>query len=37
MGARASARRSDLGGLAVDLDLPAATLPAELAAASATE
>jgi two-component system, OmpR family, sensor histidine kinase KdpD len=30
MGGRASARPSDLGGLAVDLDLPAATLPPEL-------
>jgi signal transduction histidine kinase len=30
-GGRASARRSDLGGLAIDLDLPRATLPAELA------
>lgn len=29
---RAQARRSDLGGLAVDLDLPTATIPAELAA-----
>jgi two-component system sensor histidine kinase KdpD len=32
MGARVSARASDLGGLAVDVDLPAADLPAELAA-----
>ncbi len=30
MGGRATARRSELGGLAVDLDLPPATLPAEL-------
>ena len=30
MGGRATARASDLGGLAVDLDLPPATLPAEL-------
>jgi two-component system, OmpR family, sensor histidine kinase KdpD len=31
MGASAEARRSDLGGLAVTLDLPGAMLPAELA------
>jgi hypothetical protein len=30
MGGRATARASELGGLAVDLDLPPATLPAEL-------
>ncbi len=30
MGGRASARTSELGGLAIDLDLPAATLPADL-------
>jgi two-component system, OmpR family, sensor histidine kinase KdpD len=30
MGGRVSARRSELGGLAVDLDLPAAVLPASL-------
>src|SRR5439155_26039031 len=30
MGGRAEARHSTLGGLAVDLDLPAAPLPAEL-------
>ena len=35
MGGRASARRSELGGLALDLDLPVASLPAELAAPSA--
>jgi two-component system sensor histidine kinase KdpD len=34
MGARVSARASELGGLAVDLDLPAAPLPAELTGAS---
>ena len=33
MGASAEARRSELGGLAVTLDLPLASLPAELAAA----
>ena len=32
-GGRARARRSELGGLAVDLDLPRATLPAELSPA----
>jgi two-component system, OmpR family, sensor histidine kinase KdpD len=32
MGGRATARRSVLGGLAIDLDLPAATLPPELEA-----
>jgi len=31
MGGRVAARRSDLGGLAVDLDLPVAALPPELA------
>jgi two-component system sensor histidine kinase KdpD len=31
-GGRAGARRSDLGGLAVDLDLPLAAVPAELTA-----
>jgi two-component system sensor histidine kinase KdpD len=36
MGARISARQSELGGLAVDLDLPVAELPAELGAAGAT-
>jgi two-component system sensor histidine kinase KdpD len=30
MGGRVAARRSDLGGLAIDLDLPAASVPAEL-------
>jgi two-component system sensor histidine kinase KdpD len=30
MGGSVGARRSEMGGLAVDLDLPAATLPAEL-------
>ena len=30
MGGRVSARRSDLGGLAIDLDLPAVSLPAQL-------
>jgi two-component system sensor histidine kinase KdpD len=34
MGATASARPSQLGGLAIDLDLPAATLPAELVVAT---
>ncbi|HYM82976.1 MAG TPA: ATP-binding protein, partial [Candidatus Dormibacteraeota bacterium] len=29
-GGRVEARRSDLGGLAIDLDLPAATVPADL-------
>jgi two-component system sensor histidine kinase KdpD len=33
-GGRAAARRSELGGLAIDLDLPRATLPAALADAS---
>ena len=33
MGASAEARRSELGGLAVTLDLPLASLPAELAGA----
>ena len=37
MGGRADARPSDLGGLAIDLDLPAATLPADLTAATAPE
>jgi signal transduction histidine kinase len=32
MGAEVHARPSELGGLAVDVDLPAATLPAELVA-----
>jgi len=32
MGGTASARPSELGGLAIDLELPAATLPADLAA-----
>ena len=36
MGGRAEARASSLGGLAVDLDLPAAELPAELAGPSST-
>ena len=31
MGGRVGARRSDLGGLAIDVDLPAAELPADLA------
>lgn len=34
MGGRAAARSSALGGLAIDLDLPAAQLPAELASGS---
>jgi hypothetical protein len=33
MGGRVAARVSELGGLAVELDLPHARLPAELAAA----
>jgi two-component system sensor histidine kinase KdpD len=33
MGGRVAARRSELGGLAVDIDLPAATLPAGVGAA----
>jgi two-component system sensor histidine kinase KdpD len=37
MGGRASARGSELGGLAIDLDLPAATLPADLATADKAE
>jgi two-component system sensor histidine kinase KdpD len=36
MGAEVHARPSELGGLAMDVDLPRATLPAELAGASAT-
>ena len=32
MGGRAAARRSELGGLAIDLDLPLATVPTDLAA-----
>ncbi len=36
MGGRASARRSDLGGLALDLDLPRAPMPSATALASAT-
>jgi two-component system, OmpR family, sensor histidine kinase KdpD len=35
MGGQAHARRSELGGLAVELDLPRAELPAELAGTSA--
>jgi signal transduction histidine kinase len=35
-GGHVEARRSELGGLAVDLELPMATLPAELAAGPAT-
>jgi two-component system sensor histidine kinase KdpD len=35
-GGRVRARRSDLGGLAIDLDLPAAAVPAELVPASRT-
>jgi hypothetical protein len=31
MGAEVTARPSELGGLAMDVDLPRATLPAELA------
>jgi two-component system sensor histidine kinase KdpD len=34
MGGTVRARRGDLGGLAVDIDLPLATLPAELTAAA---
>jgi two-component system sensor histidine kinase KdpD len=37
MGGQATARRSELGGLAIDLDLPAATLPADLAVEPAAE
>jgi two-component system, OmpR family, sensor histidine kinase KdpD len=37
MGGRATARESELGGLAIDLDLPAATLPADLAVAPETD
>ncbi len=33
MGGRVAARRSELGGLAIDLDLPRATVPAELTSA----
>jgi two-component system sensor histidine kinase KdpD len=33
MGGRVAARRSELGGLAIDLDLPAASVPADLVAA----
>jgi signal transduction histidine kinase len=36
MGGRAAARRSDLGGLAIDLDLPAARAHASAAAPAAT-
>lgn len=36
MGGAVSARRSDLGGLAVELELPLAELPAELASMSGT-
>jgi two-component system sensor histidine kinase KdpD len=36
MGGRVAARRSELGGLAVDLDLPVASVSAELAAARRT-
>jgi two-component system sensor histidine kinase KdpD len=35
-GGRVGARRSDLGGLAIDLELPMATLPAELTAGEAS-
>ncbi len=35
-GGSVEARRSELGGLAVDLDLPMATLPAELSVGQAT-
>ena len=35
MGGRVAARRSDLGGLGIDLDLPAAHARAEVEAASA--
>ncbi|HSO28843.1 MAG TPA: ATP-binding protein [Candidatus Sulfomarinibacteraceae bacterium] len=35
MGGRVSVRRSELGGLAIDLDLPAAPAPAQVIAASA--
>jgi two-component system sensor histidine kinase KdpD len=34
MGGRASARRSELGGLAIDLDLPVAHVPVELTASN---
>jgi two-component system, OmpR family, sensor histidine kinase KdpD len=34
MGGRATARRSELGGLAIDLDLPVAHVPVELTASS---
>ena len=34
-GGRAQARRSELGGLAIDLDLPTTTVPAELMAGAA--
>jgi two-component system, OmpR family, sensor histidine kinase KdpD len=37
IGGRATARRSELGGLAIDLDLPAATLPADLAVEAAPD
>jgi signal transduction histidine kinase len=36
MGGRVRARSSELGGLAIDLDLPAAPLPAELTVAPTT-
>jgi two-component system, OmpR family, sensor histidine kinase KdpD len=35
-GGRVQARKSDLGGLAIDLDLPVATVPAELTRGSST-
>jgi hypothetical protein len=34
MGGQVSARQSDLGGLAIDLDLPTAPTPAEAVVAS---
>ncbi len=37
MGGRVAARRSDLGGLAIDLDLPAAAVPVEPAVEPAAE
>ena len=36
MGGKVSARRSELGGLAIEIDLPRATVPAELTAATAS-
>jgi two-component system sensor histidine kinase KdpD len=36
MGGKVSARRSELGGLAIDIDLPRATVPADLTAAAAS-